>query len=403
MFNSIKKILRIFILCILLFSISVSYAQIETGSFEFEGLTREYIVFLPNNFQPNMPVVINLHGSWPDDAQWMMDYTGMNEVADTAGFISVYPYSTPSRFHANAGIPSKQEPDVNDIGFILALIDTMESLYDIDLNRIYSCGLNYGSFMASELFLQIGDRFAAGARVNGSMTDNQVVQSKLSDPFPVVMFNGTADTYLPYAGGNSPKWGAEQAVSWWVEKNNCSLPADTLALPDIDQTDNCTVEKISYKDSSDVIKVVFYKVLNGGLSWPGAVSDEDYFKPRNNDINAGVEIWNFFKNYELGTPLGSVEESIAKGFSLSQNYPNPFNPTTTIHYTLPEESSVNITIHDILGRKVHEFISLNQFAGNYSIQWDGKDINGNPVSAGIYLYQIKAGDFVQTKKMVLMK
>ena len=91
------------------------------------------------------------------------------------------------------------------------------------------------------------------------------------------------------------------------------------------------------------------------------------------------------------------------GFYLAQNYPNPFNPTTTIHYTLPKESSVNITIQDMLGRKVYEFISQKQFTGNHSIQWNGKDIHGNPVSAGIYLYQIQAGDFVKTKKMVLMK
>lgn len=94
---------------------------------------------------------------------------------------------------------------------------------------------------------------------------------------------------------------------------------------------------------------------------------------------------------------------LSKDYTLNQNYPNPFNPTTTIHYTLPKESVVNITIYDMLGRNVHEFISHKQFAGNHSVQWSGTDRNGTPVSAGIYLYQLQAGDFVQTKKMLLLK
>ena len=90
-------------------------------------------------------------------------------------------------------------------------------------------------------------------------------------------------------------------------------------------------------------------------------------------------------------------------FQLNQNYPNPFNPTTTIHYTLSEESDITITIFDMLGRKVNQVISSVQPAGSHTIQWNGTDHNGNPVSTGIYVYQIQAGDFVQTKKMVLMK
>lgn len=90
-------------------------------------------------------------------------------------------------------------------------------------------------------------------------------------------------------------------------------------------------------------------------------------------------------------------------YSLLQNYPNPFNPTTTFHYDLPKESQVNITIYDMLGRKVNQLLSEKQPSGSHSIQWNGVDSQGNIMGAGIYFYQIQAGDFVQTKKMVLMK
>lgn len=95
--------------------------------------------------------------------------------------------------------------------------------------------------------------------------------------------------------------------------------------------------------------------------------------------------------------------SLVTKFKLFDNYPNPFNPTTTIHYILPKESLVTITIYDVLGKEINQITSQKQLAGNHSIQWNGKYIDGNPVSAGIYLYQIQAGDFMQTKKMLLMK
>lgn len=85
------------------------------------------------------------------------------------------------------------------------------------------------------------------------------------------------------------------------------------------------------------------------------------------------------------------------------NLPNPFNPSTTIHYNIPIDSRVNLTIYDMLGRKVNQLISSNQPLGNHSIKWNGTDLYGNLVSAGIYFYQLKIGDFVQTKKMLLLR
>lgn len=95
--------------------------------------------------------------------------------------------------------------------------------------------------------------------------------------------------------------------------------------------------------------------------------------------------------------------TLPKEFVLYQNYPNPFNSNTTIHYSLPNESAVTITIYDMLGRRVNQFLSEKQPSGSHSIRWNGVDSQGNKMSAGIYFYQIQASDFVQTKKMVLLK
>jgi len=109
-------------------------------------------------------------------------------------------------------------------------------------------------------------------------------------------------------------------------------------------------------------------------------------------------------NY-IGLDLSQIENeaSMPGSYYLLQNYPNPFNPITTLRYDLPENSFVNITIYDMLGRKVKTLINETQDAGYRSIIWDATDNNGEPVSAGIYLYQIQADEYFQTKKMVLLK
>ena len=94
---------------------------------------------------------------------------------------------------------------------------------------------------------------------------------------------------------------------------------------------------------------------------------------------------------------------IPKEYILNQNYPNPFNPVTTLRYDLPEQSDVTITIYNMLGRKVKTLVNSTQDAGFKSVIWDATNYQGNPVSAGVYLYKIQAGEYISTKKMLLLK
>jgi hypothetical protein len=107
----------------------------------------------------------------------------------------------------------------------------------------------------------------------------------------------------------------------------------------------------------------------------------------------------------LGLDLSQIQNEAAmpNSYSLLQNYPNPFNPVTKLRYDLPENSHVNITIYDMLGRAVKTMVNQHQNAGHRSIIWNATDNFGKPVGAGIYLYQLRAGEYMQTKKMVLLK
>ena len=94
---------------------------------------------------------------------------------------------------------------------------------------------------------------------------------------------------------------------------------------------------------------------------------------------------------------------IPNNFRLYPNYPNPFNPSTTIAYDLPEASKVKITIYNVLGREVRTLFDGSQLAGHYSIRWNGRNEQDNPVAAGIYFIRCIAGDKIQDHKMLLLK
>ena len=99
------------------------------------------------------------------------------------------------------------------------------------------------------------------------------------------------------------------------------------------------------------------------------------------------------------SPLaGMASNPVPLGYSLHQNYPNPFNPSTTITYEVPSATHVTITVYDMLGRKVSVLVNDRRETGAYQIRFDGSNL-----ASGVYFYQLQAGDYVATKKLVLMK
>jgi hypothetical protein len=104
-----------------------------------------------------------------------------------------------------------------------------------------------------------------------------------------------------------------------------------------------------------------------------------------------------------GDNLSAGVSQLPRKFNLYPAYPNPFNPVTTLRYDLPEDAMISVTIYDMMGRRIKTLVNGPQSAGYKSVQWNANNSAGQSVSAGVYLYQIRAGEFVQTRKMVLLK
>ncbi len=99
------------------------------------------------------------------------------------------------------------------------------------------------------------------------------------------------------------------------------------------------------------------------------------------------------------------DETSPDGFSLSDNYPNPFNPETMIRYSVDNSQAkpVVLRVYNVLGQMVRTLVNEQKARGSYEVTWDGRDQNGDEVASGVYFYKLEAGDFVQTKKMVLVR
>ena len=162
--------------------------------------------------------------------------------------------------------------------------------------------------------------------------------------------------------------------------------------------------------SSDWAEIASY-ITHPELQGQGSVSyqttysfiDETVLEGEIYDYRLADVDYNGTKEYHTLQLMGvSPSEPIPGNYRLHQNYPNPFNPVTTFRYDLPIDNTVRITITSIRGNEVKSYMKSHT-AGSHQVQWDGKDGQGHPVSAGVYLYRIQAGDFTNTKKMILLK
>ncbi|MDC3166248.1 T9SS type A sorting domain-containing protein [Candidatus Marinimicrobia bacterium] len=147
---------------------------------------------------------------------------------------------------------------------------------------------------------------------------------------------------------------------------------------------------VAYQDVDTVIEDDFFVQTD----YKGAFSSDENW----------LDGWSYLS--EAGLLLSADNNPstiVADKITLHGNYPNPFNPSTTLQYDLNKGGLVNITIYDMLGNTINELVNEVQNSGYKSIQWNATNNQGEPVSAGVYLYKIQAGDFVDTKKMILSK
>jgi hypothetical protein len=153
-----------------------------------------------------------------------------------------------------------------------------------------------------------------------------------------------------------------------------------------------------YVSTDYVLSHIFLGQMGGGgRRYAGKLDDVRIYSNALTD----EEVYNIFEN--PGTDVNDRPVAIAQEFVLSQNYPNPFNSSTSISYQLMRYSDVRLDIFNQRGQLVRTLVQGQQATGSHSVQWDGLDYNGQPVSSGVYMYRLQAEHQMLTRKLMLMK
>jgi len=161
---------------------------------------------------------------------------------------------------------------------------------------------------------------------------------------------------------------------------------------------------LSFMDNNNAVLVYYYGILHtsdAGATWTPqkiGTSNTLYAVSKVGNRWIAVGAYGTILKSSFGEVAVRDKNEIPTVFSLQQNYPNPFNPGTKINYSIPKESFVSLKVYDILGKEVVALINEEQPLGSYEVDFDASNL-----SAGVYFYKLQAGDFVQTRKMLLIK
>jgi len=275
------------------------------GSIVSSGQKREYLLHVPPGYDRArpMPLIISMHGAagWP--AQ-QMNTSRWNQLADEQQFIVVYPSGNdvPKIWHIAGGAALTR-----DVRFISDLIDKLEAAYNIDPTRIYADGLSAGGGMAFVLSCALSDRIAAVGLVAAA---SQLPSSwcTAARPVPLIEFHGTADPFVPYAGGLSQSAFAPtrfdpnakpfpSILTWtadWARRNRCGVDPVHAAIA-------ADVTRLEYTDCAAGAAVVLYTIQGGGHTWPGGKPFPKWMMTgaTSNGVDATRRIWEFFRGHPL--------------------------------------------------------------------------------------------------------
>lgn len=287
-------------------SINIIFSQPILQEFYYGDIDRQYFLYIPTSVEPESPLVFVFHG-FTGSAEGIMEYSGMNEVAEINGFAVCYPQGTTDDYgntFFNVGYSFHWNQTVDDVGFVIALAEYLQSNFNLSSVNTFSTGMSNGGEMSYLLACESPNYFRAVAPVAGTMMQSWYDTCDPELPTPIFEIHGTNDDItlwdgdLQDLGGWGPYMGINDIIELWRNINLTeSVVYDTL--PDLNQEDASYVTTEKYQNGINGNEVWLYKVIGGAHDWPGASG--------NMDINASELIWQFFDRFSLPYMIGDID------------------------------------------------------------------------------------------------
>lgn len=387
---------KVFLLALTFFFFCQANAGWTSYNSEFEGKNRQYKIYTPSNLNPSAKVVVLLHGLGATMNDF--DLSSWPTIADTANLILISPQGLPFENQIigtiqgvfNSGmildvpflgqIPINS--DVNDVGFISSLIDTVISKYNIDQNRIYATGFSNGGFMTQRLACELTHRLSAVASVSGTRA-KAFPACGPGTYLPVAHFHGDADSVVRLDGyvssgtiGDFLGITVDSLLNYWATANHAGISSQTILHGD--SNSNLYAESTLYKNSNDKTVLQYCLIYGGEHRYYG-------YNSTNNGFDIADLTWIFFNQHQ--TPGTLKINPIEMQSSLL--YPNP--AVDFISLDDQNHQIQQVTIYSSTGSLLHS--QTNQF----------DKINVSYLQSGIYLVECKFKNGLKVMKKMLKK
>jgi polyhydroxybutyrate depolymerase len=283
--------------------------RIERGSLEHGGRTRTWLSYLPTKPRTHPAIVIALHGSMGSPARAREAYGyDFDLLAEANGFIAVYPQGYEGHWHDSRrkGPYSAKTENIDDVGFLHALVDRLAKDHGADPAHVYVTGVSNGGQMALRLALQTpGFARAYAAVVSSVPTAENLAITPAGTPVSILLMNGTEDPFNPWNGGDVVLYGvwgnrgavlsAPESIEYFLRLDGLDGAPATTTFPDADPSDGCTAERQSWSAPGKP-SVTLISVVGGGHAVPHpAMHGPRLLGKSNRDFHAAYEIWEFFR------------------------------------------------------------------------------------------------------------
>lgn len=344
------------------------------------------------------PLVIALHGGVGNATQ-MQYMSKLSIKSNTANFIIVYPEGIKDQYGIrtwNGGgcCGHAVAADIDDVGFISTLIDSLRLQYNIDTTRIYATGISNGAIMCYRLACELSNRIAAIAPVSGTLEDTLYTCSPLRS-VPIIQFHSTLDSniYLQGGAGQGISGYSFNSVNYGLQLfsiyNNCMQGNDSSYY----SIGNSFFYKKRWYNCSCNTENILYVTGDGGHSWP--MGNQGLYQGADAPsqiINANDTMWNFFCNYTLNCVPNFVTNFHEKKCSVTI-YPNPISTSITLQITGNKgKPNYELEIFNIFGKAVYQAKVMNS---KTEIQLDFPN--------GIYFLYMRSNNFILTKKLEVIR
>lgn len=271
-----------------------------------DGSRRSYLVYVPQGLDPatRWPVVLAFHGAGAN-ARQMLRMSGLNDKADEARFLVVYPEGTGlgplKSFNGGGRGGTLAQRDVDDVAFTQALLDDLASLTPIDACRVFATGISNGGMMCHRLAMELPERIAAIAPVAGTLAIPPVRPTR---GVPVMHFHGRSDGIVPWNGPNllTPRFltflSVDETIATWRQVNDCPEGWRDSEYENRFR-DGTLVRRRDSLPGRDGAEVVLIDIEGGGHTWPGQPNLLVVLGKTTRDVSANDLMWEFFKRHPL--------------------------------------------------------------------------------------------------------